>query len=132
MVAGAAEPSDMECSANFGQRIGSTIAAIAKHHMVGIADITLVSLEDCTTGIVSTEVLDFQLREAIAVKRAIVSFGQVEVHGKTESLAVITGQLELTTLEVVHYMQHQPLQTYLPNHEVFFMFCIFGRHCNSS
>ena len=43
--------------------------------MVGIADITLVSLEDCTTGIVSTEVLDFLLREAIAIERAIISLG---------------------------------------------------------
>ena len=132
MVAGAAEPSDMECSANFGQRIGSTIAAIARHHIVGIADITLVSLGDCTTGIVSTEVLDFLLKEAIAVKRAIVILGQVEAHGKTENLAVITAQPEATILVVVHYMQHQPLQTCLPNHEVFFMFYIFEQHCNSS
>ena len=43
--------------------------------MVGIADITLVSLGDCTTRIVSTEVLDFLLREAIAIERAIVSLG---------------------------------------------------------
>jgi hypothetical protein len=43
--------------------------------MLGIADITLVSLEDCTTRIVSIEVLDFLPREAITIKQAIVSFG---------------------------------------------------------
>ena len=97
--------------------------------MVGIADITLVSLGDCTTGIVSTEVLGFLLREAITIKQAIVDLGLVEVHGKTGNLA---GQPEVTMLEVVHCMQHQPRQTCLPNHEAFFMFCIFEQHCNSS
>ena len=100
--------------------------------MVGIADITLASLEDCITGIVNTEVLGFLLIEAIAVKQATVNLGLIEVHGKTENLVAITEQLEAMTLEVAHYMRHQPLQTCSPNHEVSFMFYIFEQHCNSS
>ena len=119
----------MECSADFGQRIGNTTA---KHRMVGIAGITLVSLEGCITGIVNTEVLGFLLIEAIAVKQATVKLGQIEVHGKTGNLAAVTEQPEATTLGVVHYMQHQPLQTCSPNHEASFVFCIFEQHCNSS
>ena len=100
--------------------------------MVGIADITLANLEDCITGIVNTEALGFLQIEAIAVEQAIVNLGLIEVHGKTENLAAITEQLEATTLEVVHYMQHRPLQTCSPNHEVCFMFYIFEQHYNSS
>ena len=74
MVAGAAEPSDMEYSANFGKGIANTIAT-AVNHRVGIADITLVSLGGCTTGIVNTEVLGFLLIEAITVGQATVKLG---------------------------------------------------------
>ena len=98
--------------------------------MVGIADITLANLEDCITGIVNTEALGFSQIEAIAVEQAIVNLGLIEVHGKTENLAAITEQLEATTLEVVHYMQHQPLQTCSPNHEASFVFCIFDFACS--